>query len=120
MDTQDRKVVIVTGASQGIGAGIVEGYREKDWAVVATARTIRATEDPVILAVAGDISDPDAADQIVSGALESFGRSATLVNNAGVYVSKPFIDYPATEYAAVVGVNLTGFFRLTQLAITHM
>jgi len=120
MGAQDRKVVIVTGASQGIGAGIVEGYREKDWAVVATARTIRATEDPVILAVAGDISDPDAADQIVSGALETFGRIDTLVNNAGVYVSKPFIDYTATEYAAVVGVNLTGFFRLTQLAITHM
>jgi NAD(P)-dependent dehydrogenase (short-subunit alcohol dehydrogenase family) len=120
MGAQDRKVVIVTGASQGIGAGIVGGYREKDWAVVATARTIKATEDPVILAVAGDISDPDAADRIVSAALESFGRIDTLVNNAGVYVSKPFTDYTAADYATVVGVNLTGFFRLTQLAITHM
>jgi NAD(P)-dependent dehydrogenase (short-subunit alcohol dehydrogenase family) len=120
MGTQDRKVVIVTGASQGIGAGIVGGYREKDWAVVATARTIEASEDPVVLAVAGDLSDPDAPDRIVSGALESFGRIDTLVNNAGVYVSKPFIDYTAEDYATVVGVNLTGFFRLTQLAITHM
>ena len=91
MEPQDRKVVIVTGASQGIGAGIVAGYREKNWAVVATARTIKATEDPAVLAVAGDISDPATADRIVGGALETFGRIDTLVNNAGVYLSKPFI-----------------------------
>jgi NAD(P)-dependent dehydrogenase (short-subunit alcohol dehydrogenase family) len=120
MDPQDRKVVIVTGASQGIGAGIVQGYRGKDWAVVATARTITATEDPVILAVAGDISDPATADRIVDQTLDTFGRIDTLINNAGVYLSKPFTDYTADDYAAVAGVNLTGFFRLTQLAITHM
>ena len=120
MGTQDRRVVIVTGASQGIGAGIVEGYRGKDWAVVATSRTIKAAGDPVVLAVAGDISDHATADRIVAAALEAFGRIDTLVNNAGVYVSKPFIDYTTEEYAAVVGVNLTGFFRLTQLAISHM
>jgi NAD(P)-dependent dehydrogenase (short-subunit alcohol dehydrogenase family) len=118
--TQDRKVVIVTGASQGIGAGIVAGYRGKDWAVVATARTMKAVADPAILAVDGDISEPATADRIVGEALESFGRIDTLINNAGVYLSKPFIDYSAEDFAAVVGVNLTGFFRLTQLAITHM
>ena len=120
MGTQDRRVVIVTGASQGIGAGIVEGYRGKDWAVVATSRTIKAAEDPDVLAVAGDISDPATADRIVAEALGAFGRIDSLVNNAGVYVSRPFIDYTAGEYAEVVGVNLTGFFRLTQLAISHM
>lgn len=120
MGTQDRRVVIVTGASQGIGAGIVEGYRGKDWAVVATSRTIEAAEDPVVLAVAGDISHPATADRIVAQALEAFGRIDTLVNNAGVFVSKPFIDYTSEDYAEVVGVNLTGFFRLTQLAISHM
>jgi NAD(P)-dependent dehydrogenase (short-subunit alcohol dehydrogenase family) len=120
MGTQDRKVVIVTGASQGIGAGIVEGYRERDWAVVATSRTIKATEDAFVLAVAGDISGPATADRIVGEALDTFGRIDTLINDAGVYLSKPFIDYTADDYAAVVGVNLTGFFRLTQLAITHM
>ncbi len=120
MGTQDRKVVIVTGASQGIGAGIVEGYRERDWAVVATSRTIKATEDAFVLAVAGDISDPATADRIVGEALDAFGRIDTLINDAGVYLSKPFIDYTADDYAAVVGVNLTGFFRLTQLAIAHM
>jgi NAD(P)-dependent dehydrogenase (short-subunit alcohol dehydrogenase family) len=120
MATQERKVVIVTGASQGIGAGIAAGYRNKDWAVVATARTITATEDPAILAVAGDIADPATADRIVDEALETFGRIDTLVNNAGVFLSKPFVDYTAEDYATVVGVNLTGFFRLTQLAISHM
>ena len=120
MATQDRKVVIVTGASQGIGAGIVEGYRGKDWAVVATARTIEAGTDPAILAVDGDISDPTTADRIIAGAVDTFGRIDTLVNDAGVYLSKPFVDYTAADYAAVIGVNLTGFFRLTQLAISHM
>ena len=120
MGTQDHRVVVVTGASQGIGAGIVEGYRGKGWAVVATSRTIKAAGDPVVLAVAGDIADPATADRIVAEALEAFGRIDTLVNNAGVYVSKPFINYTAEEYAEVVGVNLTGFFRLTQLAISHM
>jgi NAD(P)-dependent dehydrogenase (short-subunit alcohol dehydrogenase family) len=116
----DRKVVIVTGGSQGIGAGIVGGFRRNDWAVVATARTIAPAGDPAVLTIAGDLSEPATADRIVKGALERFGRIDTLVNNAGLYVSKPFTDYTADDYAAVVGVNLTGFFRLTQLAITQM
>ena len=87
---------------------------------MATARTIKAVADPAILAVDGDLSDPATADRVVGEALESFGRIDTLVNNAGVYLSKPFTDYTAEDFAAVVGVNLIGFFRLTQLAITHM
>jgi NAD(P)-dependent dehydrogenase (short-subunit alcohol dehydrogenase family) len=117
---QNRKVAIVTGASQGIGAGIVEGYRRKGWAVVAISRTIKPSNDEVVLTVRGDVSEPATADRIVGDALEHFGRIDTLVNNAGVYVSKPFIDYTAEDYAAVVGVNLTGFFRLTQLTIAQM
>ena len=122
MEPQDRKVVIVTGASQGIGAGIAARYREKNWAVVATARTIKATKDPAVLAGGrGNISwTPATADRIVGGALETFGRIDTLVNDAGVYLSKPFVSYTAEDYATAVGVNLTGCFRLTQLAITHM
>jgi NAD(P)-dependent dehydrogenase (short-subunit alcohol dehydrogenase family) len=116
----DRKVVIVTGGSQGIGAGIVEGYRQLGWAVVATARNIAPGSDPAFLAVAGDLSDPSTADRIVSEAVGTFGRVDTLVNNAGVYLSKPFVDYTADDYATVAGVNLNGFFRLTQLVITHM
>ena len=116
----DRKVAIVTGGSQGSGAGIVEGYRHHDWAVVATARTITRAADPAFLAVAGDLSDPSTADRIVDETLGTFGRIDTLINNAGIYVSKPFVEYTADDYAAVIGVNLTGFFRVTQLAIAHM
>ena len=116
----DRPVAIVTGGSQGIGAGIVEGYRQRDWAVVATARTITGVADSAFHTVAGDLSDPSTADRIVDETLSTFGRIDTLINNAGLYVSKPFVEYTADDYAAVVGVNLTGFFRLTQLAIIHM
>ena len=116
----DRKVAIVTGGSQGIGAGIVEGYRQQGWAVAATARTIASEPDPSFLAVAGDLSVPSTAERIVDETLGTFGRIDTLVNNAGVYVSKPFVEYTADDYATVVGVNLTGFFRLTQLVLAHM
>lgn len=115
-----RKVVIVTGGSQGIGAGVVAGYRERGWSVVASARTIKPSADPQVLTVDGDISEPAMADLIIVRALDRFGRIDTLVNNAGVYISKPFTDYTSGDYATVVGVNLTGFFLLTQRAITHM
>jgi NAD(P)-dependent dehydrogenase (short-subunit alcohol dehydrogenase family) len=115
-----RKVVIVTGGSQGIGAGVVAGYRGRGWSVVASARTIKPSADPQVLTVDGDISEPAMADLIIVRALDRFGRIDTLVNNAGVYISKPFTDYTSGDYATVVGVNLTGFFLLTQRAITHM
>ncbi len=120
MNNRDRKVAIVTGGSQGIGAGLVAEYRRRGWAVVATSRTIGASDDPDMLTVDGDISDPATAERIVRSALGHFGRIDTLVNNAGVYVSKPFTDYTEDDYATVVGVNLTGFFMLTQRAIAEM
>jgi NAD(P)-dependent dehydrogenase (short-subunit alcohol dehydrogenase family) len=114
------KVAIVTEGSQGIGAGVVAGYRGRGWAVVVSARTIKPSEDPDILTIEGNIADPANADRIIGAALERFGRIDTLVNNAGVFVSKPFTDYTATDYATVTGVNLTGFFWLTQRAIAEM
>lgn len=114
------KVAIITGASQGIGAGLVAGYRGRGWAVVATAGTIKPSEDADTLPVEGDIADPATADRIVGAALDRFGRIDTLVNNAGVFISKPFTDYTAADYATVVGVNLTGFFWLTRRAIAEM
>jgi NAD(P)-dependent dehydrogenase (short-subunit alcohol dehydrogenase family) len=120
MTENDRRVAIITGGSQGIGAGLVAGYRGRGWAVVANALTIKLSEDPDVLAVEGDIAKPATADRIVEGALERFGRIDTLVNNAGVFVSKPFTDYTAEDYALVVGVNLTGFFSLTQRVIAEM
>jgi NAD(P)-dependent dehydrogenase (short-subunit alcohol dehydrogenase family) len=114
------KVAVITGGSQGIGAGLVAGYRERGWAVVATARTIKPSPDPDVLTIAGDIADPATAGRIIDAALDRFGRIDTLVNNAGVYISKPFTDYTADDYATIVAVNLTGFFWMTQRAIAEM
>src|ERR1700761_8894021 len=101
------KVAVITGGSQGIGAGLVAGYRGQGWAVVASA--IEPSEDPGLLTVAADITEPATPALIIGAALERFGRIDTLVNNAGVFISRPFTDYTAADYAAVVGVNLTGF-----------
>jgi NAD(P)-dependent dehydrogenase (short-subunit alcohol dehydrogenase family) len=120
MGEQDRKVAIITGGSQGIGAGLVTEYRRRGWAVVATSRTIPSGGDPAVLTVDGDISEATTTDRIISEALGRFGRIDTLVNNAGVFISKPFTDYTFDDYATVVGVNLNGFFTLTQRAIGEM
>jgi NAD(P)-dependent dehydrogenase (short-subunit alcohol dehydrogenase family) len=120
MTAAEQKVAIITGASQGIGAGLLAGYRERGWAVVANALKIEPTDDPDVLTVPGDVADPATADRIVSGALERFGRVDTLVNNAGVFVAKPFTDYTAADYNLVTGVNLAGFLWLTQRVIPDM
>jgi NAD(P)-dependent dehydrogenase (short-subunit alcohol dehydrogenase family) len=117
---RDRKVAIITGASQGIGADLVGAYRRQGWAVVAVSRTIEPAADPAVLAVRGDVTDRATTDRIVGAALDRFGRVDTLINNAGVFISKPFTDYTADDYARVVGVNLTGFFWLTHRAIAEM
>ena len=116
----NRKVAIVTGGSQGIGAGLVAGYRGRGWAVVASARTIKASGDPDLLTVEGDITDPATAGRIADAALERFGRIDTLVNNAGVFLSKPFTEYTAQDYALITALNLGGFFWLTQRAVAEM
>jgi NAD(P)-dependent dehydrogenase (short-subunit alcohol dehydrogenase family) len=116
----DQKVAVITGGSQGIGADLVAAYRERGWAVVANAKTIKPSNDADVLAVEGDLADRATADQIIRAAVERFGRVDTLINNAGVFLSKPFTDYTADEYALIVGVNLTGFFWLTQRAIPEM
>jgi NAD(P)-dependent dehydrogenase (short-subunit alcohol dehydrogenase family) len=87
---------------------------------VANARTIKPSADPNVLTVEGDIAKPETADRIVAAALERFGRIDTLVNNAGVFVSKPFTDYTPEDYALLTGVNLAGFFWLTQRVIAEM
>jgi NAD(P)-dependent dehydrogenase (short-subunit alcohol dehydrogenase family) len=120
MIEMNRRVAIITGGSQGIGAGLVAGYRRRGWAVVASARTIKPVEDPDLLTVGGDLAEPATADRIADAALGRFGRIDTLVNNAGVFVSKPFTDYTAADYALVTGVNLAGFFWLTRRVIAEM
>ncbi len=120
MSSQDQKVALITGASQGLGADMVNAYRKLGYAVVATSRTIAPSGDPGILTVQGDIADRATAERVIAAGVERFGRIDTLVNNAGVFVAKPFTDYTEDDYAKVTGVNLTGFFRITQLAIEQM
>ena len=120
MSADSRPVVIITGSSQGIGAGVVDGYRQRGWAVVANSLTIKPSEDPNVATVAGDVSEPATAQRIIDAALDRFGQVDTVVNNAGVFMSKPFTEYTAADYALITGVNLGGFFWLTQLAVTEM
>ncbi|MGI5459774.1 SDR family NAD(P)-dependent oxidoreductase [Streptomyces sp. CA-249302] len=120
MSTQNQKVAIVTGASQGIGAALVEGYRKLGYAVVATSRTIAPVDDADVLTVQGDIADPATAERVVAAAVDRFGRIDTVVNNAGVFVAKPFTDYTAEDFAAVTGINVAGFFHLTQQALPQL
>ena len=114
------KVVIITGASQGIGAGLARAYRELGYSVIATARSVVPSEDPAIVTVAGDIADPDTAQRVVDEAAERFGRIDTLINNAGIYIGKPFTEYTVEDFNAVIAVNLAGFFHITTRAIRHM
>jgi NAD(P)-dependent dehydrogenase (short-subunit alcohol dehydrogenase family) len=120
MSRSGSPVAVITGGSQGIGAGLVDGYRKRGWAVVLNARSVKPSADEHVLTVAGDISVPATAERIIGAAVERFGHVDTLVNNAGVYVSKPFTEYTAADFALITGVNLAGFFWLTQLAITEM
>ena len=116
----EQKVAIITGASQGIGAALVQGFRDRNYRVVATARSIKLSNDDDVLSVAGDITDWTTAERVVSQAIARFGRIDTLVNNAGIFVAKPFTQYTAEDYAAVMGINVAGFFRITQLALAEM
>jgi NAD(P)-dependent dehydrogenase (short-subunit alcohol dehydrogenase family) len=115
-------VAIITGASQGIGAGLVSGYRRAGYAVVAVALSFPSADrdESDYIAVVGDIADAQTARRAVDRARERFGRVDTLINNAGIYIGKPFTEYTFDDYAAITAVNLTGFFRITQLAIAEM
>jgi NAD(P)-dependent dehydrogenase (short-subunit alcohol dehydrogenase family) len=117
---EPRKVAIVTGASQGIGAGLVSGFRRCGYRVVGNALTIAETEDPDFLAVEGDIAEAETAQRVVQQALDRFGRIDSLVNNAGIYIGKAFTDYTIEDFAAVSAVNLAGFFHMTQRALGPM
>ncbi|MGY3444424.1 MULTISPECIES: SDR family NAD(P)-dependent oxidoreductase [unclassified Bradyrhizobium] len=116
----EQKVAIVTGASQGLGEAIVKGYRDRNYRVVANSRSIKPSTDNDVLAVAGDIGDPEVADRIVKQALGRFGRIDTLVNNAGIFIAKPFTDYADQDYASILATNLNGFFYITRRVAKEM
>jgi len=116
----DPKTAVITGASSGIGAALVKAYREAGWRVVANSRSIRASDDPGILAIAGDIADPATAERIFSEGVDRFGRIDTLVNNAGIFTAKPFTQFTADDWSANIATNLAGFFHVTQRAVRRM
>jgi len=118
--TTDPRVAVITGASQGIGEALVAGYRKLGYAVVANSRTIDASDDPMVLTVAGDIAQPGEGQRIVDAAVERFGRIDTVVNNAGIFIAKPFVDYTDEDYDAITGVNLRGFFEVSRAAVARM
>ncbi|MDR3445049.1 MULTISPECIES: SDR family NAD(P)-dependent oxidoreductase [unclassified Dyella] len=115
-----QKVAIITGASQGIGAGLVKGFVDRNYRVIANSRSIKPSSDPNVIAVTGDIADRSVAARIIDEALSRFGRIDTLVNNAGIFIAKPFTAYTTDDYSSVLSVNLDGFFHITQLAIAEM
>src|SRR3984885_8995996 len=115
-----RRVAIITGADGGIGAGLTDAFRQAGYAVVATSLSIPASDEPELLTVQGDITEPDTAQRVVGQALDRFGRIDSLINNAGIYIGKPFTDYTVDDYTAIAAVNLTGFFHITQRSIRQM
>ena len=115
-----RKVTIITGASQGIGAGLMAAFRNAGYAVVGTSRSIRPSDDADYLTVQGDISEAKTAKRVAEQTLDRFGRIDSLINNVGLFISKPFRDYSPDDYAAITAVNLAGFFHITQRAIRQM
>jgi NAD(P)-dependent dehydrogenase (short-subunit alcohol dehydrogenase family) len=103
-----------------MGAGFVTAYRKLGYAVVASSRTIGESQDADVLTIRGDIADPTTADRVIGAGVDRFGRIDTLINNAGIFIAGPFTDYTKDQFDSVIGVNLTGFFRITHFAIAHM
>lgn len=114
------KVAVVTGASQGIGAALVQAFRSRSYRVVANSRSIKAIADPDVVTVQGDVADPKTADLLFAQALKRFGHVDTLVNNAGIFIAKPFTAYSKDDYAVYIATNVTGFFHITQRAVEIM
>lgn len=115
-----KKVAIITGASQGMGEAIVKAFRLRGYGVVATSRTIQASDDADLITVPGDIGDPATSERLVAVALAKFGRIDTLVNNAGIFIGKAFTDYTHEDYRRKLKTNLDGFFFATQAVIPVM
>ena len=118
-----KKTVIVTGASQGIGAAIVQAFLDRAYNVVATSRSISKAEfapSPHLALVEGDIGQPATAEKVAQTAVSQFGGIDHVVSNAGIFSSKPFTDYTAEEFRAFVSTNLEGFIFITQLAVRQM
>jgi NAD(P)-dependent dehydrogenase (short-subunit alcohol dehydrogenase family) len=116
------QTAIITGASRGIGAGLVAGFLKEGYNVVATSRHASQSLTPSasLVAVDGDIAQQDTAFKVVDAAFGHFGAIDVLVNNAGIVIKKPFIDYTTDDFNALVSTNLLGFFYMTQVVVKQM
>jgi NAD(P)-dependent dehydrogenase (short-subunit alcohol dehydrogenase family) len=118
----DKKTAIVTGASQGIGAGLVEAFLREDYNVIATSRNASQslTASSSLVLVDGDIGKHETAAKAVEAAIKHFGTIDVLVNNAGIFYIKPFTDFTTEDFNALVSTNLLGFLYITQLTVKQM
>jgi NAD(P)-dependent dehydrogenase (short-subunit alcohol dehydrogenase family) len=118
----DKRTAIVTGASRGIGAGLVEGFLNAGYNVVATSRHVSQswTASPSLILVDGDIGKQETAARTVEAAIKHFGTIDILVNNAGIYLGKPFTEFTTRDFDALVSTNLLGFLYITQLSVKQM
>ena len=101
---------MITGASSGIGAGILQAFRDRNYRVVATSRSIKPVADEDVVTVQGDVAARDTAERVFKAAFERFGCVDTLVNNAGMFMAKPFALYSQDDYAIYISTNVTGLF----------
>src|SRR5260370_5223853 len=124
MNTKQKTVAIVTGASSGIGLGVTRALLERGWRVVGTSRTISSSKDltpsPDLVLVDGDVSKRETATKVVDAAVKHFGRIDLLVNNSWIYMPKAFTDYTEEDYNLVMNTNVASFFYMTQQVIPQM
>jgi NAD(P)-dependent dehydrogenase (short-subunit alcohol dehydrogenase family) len=118
----DQKTAIITGASRGIGAGLVEAFLKQGYNVVATSRNVSQqwTASTALVLIDGDIGQPETAARVVEAAIKNFRRIDVLVNNAGIFFTKPFTEFSTADFNALVSTNLLGFLYITQLAVKQM
>jgi NAD(P)-dependent dehydrogenase (short-subunit alcohol dehydrogenase family) len=121
---KERPTAVVTGASSGIGLGIAQAFLERGYRVVANSRTISNSKDlepsADLVLVDGDIGKKETAIRVADAAIQHFGRIDLLVNNAGIYLPKPFTEYTPEDFALMIGTNVAGYFFITQHAVAQM
>src|SRR5438309_7935224 len=118
----DHKTAIITGASRGIGAGLVGAFLKQGYNVVATSRSVsqQLTASADLVLIDGDIGKPETAAKVIEAAIKNFGSIDVLVSNAGIFFTKPFTEFSTTDFNTLVSTNLLGFFYITQLTVKQM
>ena len=116
----EQKVAVITGASQGFGAGLVKAYRDRNYRVIANSRSIKPSKDSDVLTIAGDVADPKTADRIVQEALGTLRPHRHADQQCRNFAAKPLIEYTEEDFASILATNLGGFFRVTKRVAAEM